>query len=200
MKKYLQIALMIFCVSALFSSCKDDDNNDDEIVQAWKLENEQAFEAKANDPDFMKVQITGADGYIYAKKLKEGNGPVIYYNSRVTVYYRGWLINKNRDEYFDKWEPEDGNPYKFAVSSASSNYNYNSKIGVPIPIAGWTLALQNMIVGDKWEVWIPQTLAYGASDSNPGIPAYSTLVFEIEIIERTSEVAGTSDREDYPTS
>lgn len=199
MKKYLQIALMIFCVSALFSSCKDDDNNDDEIVQAWKLENEQAFEAKANDPDFMKVQITGADGYIYAKKLKEGNGPVIYYNSRVTVYYRGWLINKNRDEYFDKWEPEDGNPYKFAVSSASSNAvtSGNVTYGVPAPISGWTLALQNMVVGDKWEVWIPQTLAYGSSNRNADIPAYSTLVFEIEVIERTSEVAGTSDKEDY---
>lgn len=197
MKKYLQIALMIFSVSALFSSCKDDDNNDDEVVQAWKLENEQAFEAKANDPDFMKVQITGADGYVYAKKLKEGNGPVIYYNSRVTVYYRGWLINKNRDEYFDKWEPEDGNPIKWAVSSASSNYNSYSGLGIPTPISGWTLVLQNMVVGDKWEVWIPQTLAYGADNSNPKVPAYSTLVFEIEVVERTSEVAGTSDREGY---
>ena len=41
MKKYLQIALMIFCVSVVFTSCKDDDNNDDAIVEAYKLENEQ---------------------------------------------------------------------------------------------------------------------------------------------------------------
>ena len=87
MKKYLQIALMIFCISTVFTSCKDDDNNDDALVEAYKLENEQAFQAKANDPDYIQVQITGSgDGFVYAKKLKNGDGPAIYFNSRVTVY------------------------------------------------------------------------------------------------------------------
>ena len=58
--------------------------------------------------------------------------------------------------------------------------------------------LQNMVVGEKWEVWIPYQLAYGTSDrkdsaGNVSIPAYSTLVFEIEVMERTAEAAGTTD-------
>jgi len=43
-------------------------------------------------------------------------------------------------------------------------------------------ALQNMEVGDKWEVWIPQELGYGAIPQT-SIPAYTTLVFEIELLE-----------------
>jgi len=38
-----------------------------------------------------------------------------------------------------------------------------------------------MEVGDKWEVWIPWQLGYGSSASGT-IPAYTTLVFEIELI------------------
>lgn len=200
MKKYLQIALMIFCISAVFTSCKDDDNNDDALVEAYKLENEQAFQAKANDPDYIQVKITGSgDGFVYAKKLKSGDGPAIYFNSRITVYYRGWLANSTPADYFDKREYEDGAPSKFAVSSYSANYSsYSNPNGYSAPITGWTIALQNMVVGDKWEVWIPYGLAYGTSDrkdnaGNVTIPAYSTLVFEIEVIERTAEAAGTTD-------
>lgn len=204
MKKYLLFALMIFCMSAVFTSCKDDDDSDDVAVEAYKLENEQAFAAKANDPDFQEVSISGSgDDFIYRKIIKEGSEPKIpiYYNSRVTVYYKGWLINSEDGEYFDKHEFEDGAPAKFAVSSKASNAYTSGGVtyGVPAPIAGWTIALQHMNVGDKWEIWIPQTLGYGVNDYG-SIPGYSTLVFEIEVIERTSEVAGTTDKEDYPTS
>lgn len=197
MKKYLQIALMIFCISAVFTSCKDDDNNDDDVaIEAYKLENEQAFQAKANDPDFFKVSIQGAgDDFVYAKRIKEGNKPAvpIYYNSRVTTYYKGWFPNSKEGDYFDKKELEDGAPALFAVSSASAVYNQISN-----PIAGWTIALQNMTVGEKWEIWIPYRLGYGASDyidKNTGlvaIPAYSTLIFEIEVVQRTVTAAGTT--------
>lgn len=203
MKKYLQIALMIFCISAVFTSCKDDDDNSDDIaVEAYKLENEKAFQAKANDPDYIQMKIAGAgDYFVYAKKLQEGKKPAIpiYYNSRVKVYYKGWLVNSTPDDYFDKCEFEDGSPAKFAVSSYSANYSqYNNPNGYSAPISGWTIALQNMVVGEKWEVWIPYQLAYGTSDrkdsaGNVSIPAYSTLVFEIEVMERTAEAAGTTD-------
>ncbi|MBB4622041.1 FKBP-type peptidyl-prolyl cis-trans isomerase [Parabacteroides faecis] len=199
MKKYLQFALMIFCMSVVFTSCKDDDDSDDAAVEAYKLKNEQAFAAKEKDTDFFKVSIQGSgDDFVYAKRIKQGDGPVIYYNSRVTVYYKGWLIDSKEGEYFDQCVPYAA-PAKFAVSSASSNYNYTYGYGVPSPITGWTIALQNMVVGDKWEVWIPQKLGYG-SNKKDNIPAYSTLIFEIEVMERTSEVAGTDDKEDYPTS
>ena len=63
----------------------------------------------------------------------------------------------------------------------------SSRGGVPLAmrlsdlIDGWIIALQQMCVGDKWEVYIPSELGYGKF-SQPGIPANSTLIFEIELI------------------
>ena len=189
MKKFLQIALMIFCVSVVFTSCKDDDNNDDAIVEARKLENEQAFAAKANDPDFFKVSIQGAgDNFVYAKRLKEGNGDPVYYTSHVKTYYRGWLATKTRDDYFDKKEFEDGDPFVCAVSPQYATYDGYGNAIVGSVITGWTIALQNMKVGDKWEIWIPQQLGYGTQDKGDDIPTYSTLVFEIEVVEISAVV------------
>lgn len=59
--------------------------------------------------------------------------------------------------------------------------------GVPLAIRlcdlieGWIIAMQRMCVGDKWEVYIPAEMGYGKF-SQPGIPANSTLVFEIELL------------------
>ena len=50
-------------------------------------------------------------------------------------------------------------------------------------IAGWTEALQLMREGDKWTIYHPFDLAYGASGSPPSIPPFSPLVFDIELIE-----------------
>ena len=48
-------------------------------------------------------------------------------------------------------------------------------------IDGWIIALQQMGVGDKWEVYIPAEMGYGRF-SQPGIPGGSTLIFEIELL------------------
>ncbi|MDD6901066.1 MAG: FKBP-type peptidyl-prolyl cis-trans isomerase [bacterium] len=48
-------------------------------------------------------------------------------------------------------------------------------------IEGWVIALQQMCVGDKWEVYIPAEMGYGKR-SQPGIPGGSTLIFEIELL------------------
>eukprot|EP00392_Amoebophrya_sp_AT5.2_P005700 g5710.t1 len=51
----------------------------------------------------------------------------------------------------------------------------------PEVIKGWTEAMQLMVEGDKWEMYIPSELAYGTSGSPPKIPGDSTLVFQMEI-------------------
>ena len=63
----------------------------------------------------------------------------------------------------------------------------SSRGGAPIAfrlsdlIKGWIVAMQQMCVGDKWEVYIPANMGYGKF-SQPGIPGGSTLIFEIELL------------------
>lgn len=63
----------------------------------------------------------------------------------------------------------------------------SSRGGAPLAIRlcdlieGWIIAMQEMCVGDKWEVYIPAELGYGKF-SQPSIPANSTLIFEIELL------------------
>jgi len=49
-------------------------------------------------------------------------------------------------------------------------------------VDGFSTALQRMQVGDKLEVWMPWKLAYGES-GNSTIKGYTTLVFEIELVD-----------------
>ena len=63
----------------------------------------------------------------------------------------------------------------------------SSRGGAPLSIRlcylieGWIIAMQQMGVGDKWEVYIPAEMGYGKF-SQPGIPGGSTLIFEIELL------------------
>lgn len=101
-------------------------------------------------------------GILYKPLNKSDSAaPVPHRNSVVVCHYTGRTINGKK---FD-----------------------SSRGGAPLVIRlrelipGWIIALQQMHVGDKWEVYIPAEMGYGRS-SQPGIPAGSTLIFEIELI------------------
>ena len=63
----------------------------------------------------------------------------------------------------------------------------SSRGGVPLAcrlcdlIEGWIIAIQQMHIGDKWELYIPAEVGYGKF-SQPGIPGGSTLISEIELL------------------
>ena len=187
MKKYLHIALMLLCVFVV-SSCKDDDDTDAVEREAYKLEQDIAFQAKANETGFEKWDSEAGDGYVFAKLIKKGDGKKVYFNSRVSDYYKGSLTDGTE---FDARLFEDGTPFKCAVSSYYANYSTSNPNGYGSVISGWSVALQHMVEGDKYEVWIPQQLAYGSSGSG-SIPAYSTLIFEIELVSVDEQAASAS--------
>ena len=100
---------------------------------------------------------------IYYKVISEGNNDGKHPTPRsiITAHYSGWTINGKK---FD-----------------------SSRGGAPLAvrlcdlIEGWIIAMQQMCVGDKWEIYIPSEMGYGKF-SQPGIPGGSTLIFEIELI------------------
>ncbi|GAB6976082.1 FKBP-type peptidyl-prolyl cis-trans isomerase [Prevotella falsenii] len=57
----------------------------------------------------------------------------------------------------------------------------NDTFGVSNLIKGWTEALTLMPVGSKWEIYIPQELAYGARGAGDDIAPYSALIFTLEL-------------------
>ena len=180
MKKYLHIALMLLCVLVI-PACGDDDEVDQEAVEleAYKQKQEKLFLEKEDDPNYEKWVDEAGDGYVFAKLITKGTGKRAYFNSHVSVYYKGYLTDGT---IFDEYTFEDGTPFQCAVSSYYATSYYGSVI------SGWGVALQHMVEGDKYEVWIPQKLAYG-SVANGDIPAYSTLVFEIELISVDEEAS-----------
>jgi len=98
------------------------------------------------------------------KVLKKGSGkfhPGL--RSPTKCHYEGKLIN---GEVFDSSYAR-GSPTSFAPNQV---------------IKGWTEAMQLMVEGDKWELYIPSDLAYGERGSPPKIPGSSALIFVMEMI------------------
>ena len=175
------------CVGLLFAallitSCKKD--KVDPYIETWKQQNEKAFNDLAFNPDYTELRMPGSTGSIYYRVIQNGTGKRVFYNSRAEVYYKGWFVVNNSDygktagTLFDHHLFDDGVTFKVAISSQAADNTYKL-----VYVEGWKIALQYMVEGDKWEVWIPYRYAYGVEGNSPTIPGYSTLAFEIELIK-----------------
>ncbi|KPL10389.1 hypothetical protein AMJ85_05870 [candidate division BRC1 bacterium SM23_51] len=105
---------------------------------------------------------TTASGLQYVV-LTEGDGPQPKATDRVSVHYRGTLLDGTE---FDS-SYKRGEPATFPVKGV---------------IPGWTEALQLMKVGSKYRLFIPSELAYRERGSPPRIPPNATLIFEVELL------------------
>lgn len=108
----------------------------------------------------VKVTDTG----LQYEVLVEGTGAVPTHQDQVRVHYTGTLIDGT---VFDS-SVKRGQPAEFPVSGV---------------IAGWVEALSMMPVGSKWKLTIPHNLAYGERGAGASIPPFSTLVFEVELLD-----------------
>lgn len=84
----------------------------------------------------------------------------------MTVKYAGRLIDGTE---FDSSYKRPGETTKFKCNQV---------------IKGWTEALTMMPEGSKWELYIPQDLAYG-DRAQGAIPACSALIFTVELVQVT---------------
>ena len=96
------------------------------------------------------------------KVITEGKGAIPADTCKVKVNYKGTLIDGTEfDSSYKRKEP--------------TTFRANQVI------KGWTEALTMMPVGSKWELYIPQELAYGSRDQGQ-IKPFSTLIFEVELL------------------
>jgi len=107
--------------------------------------------------------ITTASGLQY-EVIKMGTGPKPTPESTVKVHYACTLI--------------DGTEFDSSIKR-----NEPAQFPVGGVIAGWTEALQIMPVGSKFKLYLPQSIAYGATGAGEVIKPYSTLIFEVELLE-----------------
>jgi len=108
--------------------------------------------------------VTTLPSGVQYKVLDKGTGKTKPSASdQVKVHYAGTLI--------------DGSEFDSSIKRGEP-----SSFGVGQVIAGWTEILQLMVIGDKFEVYIPWDKAYGANGSPPRIPAYSSLIFSVELL------------------
>jgi FKBP-type peptidyl-prolyl cis-trans isomerase FklB len=104
-------------------------------------------------------------------------------NDSVYISLRGWLMptinfTGNGEEmglvqdvfttsYYGEYDPAKAAPQLMSISSL---------------VEGFSTALQYMVEDDDWMIFIPQTLAYGAS-SQGTVKEYSTLQFRVHLVK-----------------
>ena len=132
------------------------------ILPTWTLEEEQV-----TIPDDRKIVV---------RIVHEGKGtesPI--FTDTVKVNYSGRLLPSTTHKsglLFENTWSADYNPDTSAPR----------KLAVAAVVEGWATALQQMHVGDRWQVYIPYPIGYGTTPpSGSSIPAYSTLIFDMEL-------------------
>ena len=192
-KSILWVIGLLFSVSFTVVSCDETTGVPDPYTD-WEIRNQLYIDsiakvAKAN-PDQWKVIHTykfvpplnelnpDVNDYVYCRVIKKGTGTVSpLYTDSVAAHYRGQLIPLYDgqkvvfDQSFQGELKEDvAVPVTFGVWD-----------GVGGVIEGWSSVLQQMVEGDRWEIYIPYRMGYGSYGSGSSIPGYSTLIFDMQL-------------------
>ena len=111
----------------------------------------------------MRPEVTSLPSGLQYRVISEGTGVRPNATDMVRVHYEGTLIN---GEVFDSSYAR-GTPAEFPLDAV---------------IPGWTEGLQLMNEGSIYELFLPYDLAYGSRTAG-SIPAYSTLIFRVELLD-----------------
>ena len=195
--------LLLLLPFLLLASCKDSEEANDTHYN-WKERNAQWF---AEVYDAAQVEIASAKAqygnewgehcnwriyktllksqdvqgpstdYIVCKINVRGDGdwsPA--YTDSVRLHYRGWIMDENY--------PASKNNLTVFSQTYFGDFDVKTAAPMAMPVTatveGFMTAIQYMVRGDDWDVYIPQQLAYGEAASD-AVPAYSTLLFRLRI-------------------
>jgi len=180
--KYLWLALILFPLVGIVSSCSDDESEEGEFDN-WQAKNEAAIAEWAVNSSYTKIltysmnadasDIKNSD-YIYVEVLEEGDGTESpLYTDTCRVAYRGHYIpTKSYASGYVFDQTYLGN-FDWSTAGTYSGQSW---------VEGFSTALQHMHKGDRWRIRIPYTLGYGASGSS-SITGYTNLVFEVALYD-----------------
>lgn len=126
--------------------------------QEYIQKNREWLQSKSSE-----AGVKSLDKGILYKVIKSGKPGGVHpnLNSVITAHYVGKTIN--------------GKTFDSSRGGVAPAFRLRELI------PGWIIALQQMVPGDKWEIYIPAEPGYGKMNQ-PGIPGGSTLIFEIELL------------------
>lgn len=191
MKDLRILFFLLLCPLFCLTSCEESDEMGE--FDNWEKRNTEFIDsiasvARANADGKWQVFLAyGLDPekewdneyYVYCKVLEEGEGtknPL--YTDNVTVNYKGRLM------------PTSNYPEGFVFDSSydgelDTAFDVPVTLSLPSTVGGFSTALQHMVAGSRWDIYIPSTLGYGASAVS-GIPVGSVLVFDVDLVSFTS--------------
>lgn len=111
------------------------------------------------------ITATPTENGMYFIRTKEGKGAKAENGKTMVMHYTGKFLDGSKfDSSLDR-----GTPFEFPLGQGRV-------------IKGWDQGVAMMNVGDKATFIIPSSLGYGSQDRGP-IPAYSTLIFDVELVD-----------------
>ncbi|MBR1415914.1 MAG: FKBP-type peptidyl-prolyl cis-trans isomerase [Prevotella sp.] len=172
-------------------ACSEEDATEDEYAN-WQERNEAFFASlqdslQRNPAQWQRfknysfdetVETMGpSSDYIYVKVISSGaetTSPA--FTDSVRVIYQGRLIPTAS---YPEGKIFEGTVYgQFSPATSATAKQLVSRM-----IEGYATALQHMHRGDYWRVYIPSELGYGSTGSGSSIPAYSTIIFDLMLID-----------------
>lgn len=181
MRRLNKIFMFLLLSLPLLAACSETDETT--YAGNWAADNRRYFDsiatvARANSAEWRVISSVGLDEtvehaneyYVFCKVLSSGIGTEYPAgNDTVLINYKGQLIDGT---VFDASYDGELNPeYETPVEMALDNC-----------VWGFSTAVQQMVSGDIWEVYIPNQLAYGA-DGYGAVEPSSTLIFTLNLVK-----------------
>ena len=195
LKTFVYVLFPVIGGSMVGVSCSEETEESSEFDN-WQARNETFFasleDSLSKSPtQWLKLKNYSLDAttegttgdYVYAKVISSGTGtdsPM--FTDSLRLSYEGRLIPSATYPAGYIFDGTAYGTYNDATNATTKMVMVQSGYEALIP--GWITALLHMHRGDHWRVYIPQQLAYGSDDkTSDGIPPYSTLIFDITLVD-----------------
>ena len=159
--KFFFISVIIFALVCLLAFWPKFTQKRAEKAAEAEIEEEIA----TVDNNISETEGDSMSSDLLIEDLVEGTGEPVKAGDTISIHYHGTL--------------EDGTVFD---SSVERNEPFVTQIGVGSLIQGWEQGIPGMKIGGKRRLTIPPSLGYG-SQAVGSIPANSTLIFEVELLD-----------------